>query len=166
MTSVSQSTKDFLHKEVERQVLSALTRFDPDDLLTTMRKHVQQDIEKVTDDLLGIDRRWSEISLSKSGALMPYLTPHVTAAMDTHMKPLILAELDKQLKSASIRSLITRAVKRKVKDYIEELGGYKSHLSELIEKHIESEIASIAQSYMSSQESDDWLSPSQKAVSL
>jgi hypothetical protein len=155
--SILDSTRETLRTHLHEQIHDAIIAFDATEILKRVQDDVLAKATEISQAMLGLETRWSNLELTSSGILTKHLTPIVKDMVEQHLTPMIKTEVLRLLATKSIQDLILRTIKREVKDNIQNLGSYKSAIRTDIEDLVNTEVKRVTESWISEQVDDEWL---------
>lgn len=157
MATLLEVTQETLRKHLHDQIHEAIVDFDATAILQSIKDDTLAKATEISQSLMGLETRWSNLELTSSGLLSKHLGPIVKDLVVCHLEPIIRTEVPRLLATKHIQDLILRAIKREVKDNVASLGGYKNSLKDQIEEMVTAEIAKVAKAWISQQVDDSWL---------
>ena len=154
----SEHIRSSLRDHMNAQIAEAIRDFNPDDALKDIQQTFLSKASEVAKEILGVEDRWGHLELQSSGDIKKYIAPAIKELVNQQLKPLVETEVTKLFGQKQIQDLIVRSIKREVKGCIEDVGGYKSALKDLIEQRVTDEYNSVFNKWVTGQEDDTWLS--------
>jgi hypothetical protein len=159
MATLLEATQEALRKHLHEQIHEAIVDFDAAAILQSIKDDTLAKATEISQTLMGLETRWSNLELTHSGLLNKHLGPIVKDLVTNHLEPIVRAEVPRLLATKQVRDLILRVIKREVEDDVASLGGYNNSLKDTIEEMVTKEIAKVTESWISQQVDDDWLDP-------
>jgi hypothetical protein len=157
MTLHLDTISESLRKSLNAKIQEAITTFDPEIVFKRMQSQLLNNANEVADKMLGLDRRWSSLDIDSKGLLYKHLEPRIKGLVTEYLEPRIANATASLLATKQIQNLIDRAIKRKVVETVENLGGYKNHLEGTIETMVEEEIEKTISAWAASQPDNSWV---------
>ena len=108
----------------------------------------------MSDKLMGIDRRWSEIDV-KEGRIRQIIQDDVDALIEKKAKPIILAEMARMLELKSVKTAFRDAIKSRINSAIRNIEtSYNSDVGKRIDALVTTELEAVFKEYTESSQQD------------
>lgn len=135
-----QCVRNAAKRALEQRIIKAYSSVDEQELIKTIEVRLQSEINAISDSLLGIDRRWSEIEI-KEGRLRDILNPAINEMLEERAKPLILDLIATFLNQQTFKKIMHQAIKTRLHNAIQDFTrGTSSEVGRTIDKMVQEEL--------------------------
>lgn len=148
-----QKLRNAAKKKLENKILEAYNKFDVKTLVSHIEQRLIGEAEDITDKLLGIDRRWSDVEI-KDGRLRAIIQPEIDRILEEKAAPAIRAEVARVMELKSIQTAIQKAIKARIQNAIYNLEHYNSDIGKKIDELMKAETDKIFAEYTKPSQQD------------
>lgn len=134
--------------ELERKLTQAYADFDIGKAFSVIEERLLKEATAITDALLGIDRKWSEIEI-KDGKIRDYIKGLVDTCLAEKLGPKIEREIARQLELKTIEKAIDRKVKGLIESTIYNIDSSYNATGKKIDAIVNTEIERIFEEWTS-----------------
>ena len=140
--------------KLESRIHEAYEKFDTSKLIEAVEERLIGEALDVSDKLMGIDRRWSEIEV-KEGRIRQIIQNDVDTLIEEKAKPIILAEMARVLELKSVKTAFRDAIKNRINSAIRNIeSSYNSDIGKRIDALVAAELELVFKEYTESSQQD------------
>lgn len=140
--------------KLESRIHEAYEKFDTSKLIEAIEERLIGEALDVSDKLMGIDRRWSEIEV-KEGRIRQIIQDDVDTLIEEKAKPIILAEMARILELKSVKTALRDAIKSRINSAIRNIEtSYNSDVGKRIDALVTAELEAVFKEYTESSQKD------------
>jgi hypothetical protein len=142
------AAKNAALRSLEAKIIKAFAEVDETEIIKQIEVRICNEVQEVSDKLLGVDRRWHEMSLT-NGKITQVIGGAVDSIVDETLKPLVVAEVKRLLSLQSFKKLIDNSIKERTQSAIRSLSYGNSSISSQIDDLVKKELNAALAEYMS-----------------
>ena len=140
--------------KLETRIHEAYEKFDTSKLIKAIEERLIGEALDVSDKLMGVDRRWSELEV-KEGRIKQIIQEDVDTLIEEKAGPIILAEVARMLELKSIKTALRDAIKTRINSAIRNIeNSYNSEIGKKLDNLVTAELEAVFKEYTESSQQD------------